>query len=481
LPDHLHNEDDPSSSDNTGSPISKELDEFIRLQDAGPNGINENLERFEKTKTHWETANAAMQEQNPVKFDINHPLIAAYFTKIKAILDKQNYSLTHFNPANTPITLEDKKTITQECIQIARDIILIIGPETYKIVKDKIQNPYFAKLDPQQIMFGTTEEILEFYMENNRQYAWSHNPVAWAKDCLLLLLNPALVKNLEKPRRHITKNMRPTVEGWLAKIEGVEEEKRSHKPQLKDTTITIQGIDEALVQSFIDTLKKAKIDPTARMNNITYNPSADSFTRSAGNMIPFINNFFKNYEGDKTQLQYRILRAAEKIAQTIKDQIDISAILEAIEEFRTMAKEGTEMSTEIIQDGKVYKAETDIRTNTRRIRIIQQSPPKLICKNKTLEEINTLPGITKTDLEIATKLLTPSQDEEEKIKNFRIKDNWSRPKFKRKNSKEIRVLYALTHFLAITLPNLHQPTTPTDIQENTQRKTTKTLGLGEKA
>lgn len=477
-------------------PISPELDISIRKQDLFGKEENltqeeesllaQNLDRLIRLHQHFQEHQDEELSSSPLHFNHTQGLAQDYFGFLEEV--SKNYATSSINLfLGSPLRNKDHyPQLLRQAMRVARDAILVIGPDNYDTAAQKLSGEYARQINPEYLLQDPIEQSASYYRDVIDTY-WSKAPLGWARDCLMLALHPATLKGIQEYKKITAKSMRRDVLGWsniLAKKKQIAENPPEKKFQNKESQpkkippqIQIPEEHAPLLETVLKALKKSKRNIYGANSRAPYAPTKEQGHASLrkGELQRFTSSLFAHIPKDalSDDFQYQIARAAADLAQKIIDardkssdslyprlpkNVDLTHVIRAAKNFEKLALLRSAIEHVDKETHRKYMIEPDPKNaNEKQIKVISQKPPRLICQKLKPSEITTSEDLDEKDKNILHELLERETVEREKIiKNFTITipRKWS--KLNEEKTEALHTLYVLSHFLCLAGKELAQ-------------------------
>ncbi len=442
-----------------GLPIS--TDEDIRIRKMDLFGKEDDLTQEEEdilarnVKRFLGLHDLHQGNQTHTRADVQMEYFQPVFEKLAAEGIECSILFKNINPTN-------KRALIEEAFRISRDAILIMGSDQYDKATMRLERNPSHDIDPTSIVEETANEIAEFYADEsmNPNFWEEGNPLAWARDCLLLASYPDVLQTLMEYPRDFKKV--PSVYHFMQELHGidtktqveVEAEVDDHRPLL----ITPEQLE--MLQTFGKVLEGMENNPLNRYAKMGYkaltNPSQGTYIKRAHR---FLNTIMSQIPQEGNEFQYQLALCATNIAQSIRAQrkssqskvldglpnkMDICNVIEAAKRFAHLAllKNPFERESE---EGKRYSLKPQPSTPDFWVFSIFRGN-NLLHRRLENPTFDLNHGLTQTDREIFSELLAERKArEEEIIRTFQVQIGQAGAN--KESAEAVHTLYILVHFL----------------------------------
>ena len=146
------------------------------------------------------------------RVDSAHPILGHYVAKMEETAREAGLEDTRLLTRETHAVegAEQIKLILGTCLSVARDMMLLIGPDKYEILRQRMGRAYMRYLAADDLLTGSVDELAEQIMTTHAKGYWNALPRVWVEELMLLAVNPAIVQRMidyrntdrEPVRRH---------------------------------------------------------------------------------------------------------------------------------------------------------------------------------------------------------------------------------------------------------------------------------------
>ncbi|MEZ4087293.1 MAG: hypothetical protein R3B71_03055 [Candidatus Gracilibacteria bacterium] len=440
-----------------GLPIS--TDEDIRIRKMDLFGKEDDLTQEEEeilarnVKRFLGLYDLHQGNQTHTRADIQMEYFQPVFEKLAAEGIECSILFENINPTN-------KRALIEEAFSISRDAILIMGSDQYDKATMRLERNPSHDIDPTSIVEEPANEIAEFYADEsmNPNFWEEANPLAWARDCLLLASYPDVLQTLMEYPRDFKKV--PSVYRFIQELHGIDT-KNQREAEVDDHRPLLLAPEQLeMLQIFSKVLEGMENNPLNRYAKMGYkaltNPSQGNSTKRAHK---FLNAVMSQIPQGGDEFQYQLALCATNIAQSIRDQrksspskvldglpnkMDICNVIEAAKRFAHLAllKNPFERESE---EGKRYSLKPQPSTPDFWVFSIFRGN-NLLHRRLENPTFDLNHGLTQTDREIFSELLAERKArEEEIIRTFQVQIGQTEAN--KESAEAVHTLYILVHFL----------------------------------
>ncbi len=129
-------------------------------------------------------------------FDSNDEIIGQYISQLEDAFARLGTSSDNLLHNNSSLKSKRHAEVLQVCFSVARDMILVIGPEKYNEVRLKIGLVLFQKYSAEEVISSASNVLAQNEQNNNPRGFWNQLPRVWVEELMILAKNPEIVQQI---------------------------------------------------------------------------------------------------------------------------------------------------------------------------------------------------------------------------------------------------------------------------------------------